>query len=330
MITTALFALVTSQVFVDRGTYTIHLESMGSGKPMVAIAGGPGFSGRTVWAIGYDLQDTARVLLFDQLGTGGSKFKPGKKPTQLSIDKTVDDLEATRKKLGYKKWDVFGQSWGALVAGLYVTKYPNSVDRLCLASLPGLDMDDYMVLGQSLQDRVPEDYETETRKMLWGKENDERTSIRIFRDSVYYFYDVETAQEYAKRIPETLFSPATFGAMYGDINQQNFDRIKVGLKKWSGRTLIQHGHQDPTGGAMGYKWASYGQNSTVKMYNRCGHFSWLEPSITNTFFTDMRAFLGLKPPAYSQNDFFSATRAGLDLRRKLDGWPFGYVPSPSK
>jgi hypothetical protein len=32
---------------------------------------------------------------------------------------------------------------------------------------------------------------------------------------------------------------------------------------------------------------------------------------------------------YAQSDFFSATRAGLDLRRKLDGWPFGYVPSPS-
>lgn len=329
MITAALFAHVTSQVLVDRGTYTIHLESMGSGKPMVAIAGGPGFSGRTVWAIGYDLQDTAKVFLFDQLGTGGSKFKPGNKPSQLSIDKTVDDLEAARKKLGFKKWDVFGQSWGALVAGLYVTKYPNSVDRLCLASLPGLDMEDYLVLGQSLRDRVPEQYETETMALLKGKTNDERTAIRIYRDSVYYFYDVETAKEYANRMPETLFNAATFGSMYGDINQQNFDRIKVGLKKWNGKTLIQHGHQDPTGGAMGYKWASFAKNPTVKMYNLCGHFSWLEPSITNTFFTDMRAFLGLKPPAYSESDFFNANRARVALRRKLDGWPFGYAPSAS-
>lgn len=324
IITTIILA---KSLFIDRGAYNIHVASMGNGKPMVALSGGPGFSGQAVWAIGYEMRDVSRVLLFDQAGTGRSLPKLGKTLPKLSIDQTIEDLEAVRKGLGYKKWDVFGQSWGTLVAGLYVTKYPNSVDRLCLASIPGLDMDDYLVLGQNIDDRVPQEYESETRKMLYNLSEEERYVTRIMRDSIFYFYYPDSAKELVQAIPPNILNGKLFATMYSEINQKNFDRIKLGLRKWKGKTLIQHGHQDPTGGAMGYKWATYLQHPTVKMYNQCGHFSWLEPNVTNRFFTDMREFLGYKRPIYMEPEMLGPRRAALDLKRKLDGWPFGYLPN---
>ncbi|MEM6684657.1 MAG: alpha/beta fold hydrolase, partial [Bacteroidota bacterium] len=44
------------------------------------------------------------------------------------------DLEALRKKLGYKNWTVYGASYGTYMAQVYANKYPSAVQSLILDS----------------------------------------------------------------------------------------------------------------------------------------------------------------------------------------------------
>jgi pimeloyl-ACP methyl ester carboxylesterase len=44
----------------------------------------------------------------------------------------MDDLEAVRRALGYEKIDVYGASYGATAAQLYLRLYPHAVRTLIL------------------------------------------------------------------------------------------------------------------------------------------------------------------------------------------------------
>jgi len=126
------------------------------------LAGGPGGAAATempatavgIWA---GLHRTRDIVLVDQRGTGASNplicpepkgvlttdaarrsyvrscIKAlGSDPRLYGTRAAVDDLEAVRKALGYRTFDVYGTSYGATVAQMYVKRYPLSVRTLAL------------------------------------------------------------------------------------------------------------------------------------------------------------------------------------------------------
>ena len=69
--------------------------------------------------------DTFRdLLLVDQRGTGRSK-RHDADVTQYGTRMAMDDLDAVRAALGYRQLDVFGSSYGATAAQVYLKLYPS-------------------------------------------------------------------------------------------------------------------------------------------------------------------------------------------------------------
>jgi len=123
-------AYETHTLKLDSG-HSIYYEQAGSasGLPVIFLHGGPG-SGCNENHRRYFNPDKYRIILFDQRGCHRST------PTGfLNKNTTQDilkDIEAIRNKLGIQKWILFGGSWGATLALLYVEQFPQHVSGIIL------------------------------------------------------------------------------------------------------------------------------------------------------------------------------------------------------
>jgi pimeloyl-ACP methyl ester carboxylesterase len=121
------------------------------------LAGGPGSAATEqtagVAGIWDAVRDQRDILLVDQRGTGRSHPLTCSEPppsedvgaivdacirtlngdvTQYGSAAAADDLEAVRAALGYRTLDVYGVSYGATLAQIYLARHPRSVRTLTL------------------------------------------------------------------------------------------------------------------------------------------------------------------------------------------------------
>ena len=128
------------------GLHVVILPAQSEATPRVAfayLAGGPGtaatedaFAGR--WQSSR-LNTFRDFLLVDQRGTGGSKPHDGD-VTQYGTRMAMDDLDAVRAALGYRQLDVYGGSYGATAAQVYLRLHPSRVHTLILSGASALDV----------------------------------------------------------------------------------------------------------------------------------------------------------------------------------------------
>ncbi len=143
---------------VDVGGAELYVEEEGSGTPLVLINGGPGGTHHYFHPWFGRAAEFARVIYYDQRGTGLSEYRPG--TDGYSVEQAVEDLDAIRSALGIDRWVLVGFSYGGFLAQYYATTYPEHVAGLVLVGAsPGL----WTELGETRQ----YDYitEAETEKM---------------------------------------------------------------------------------------------------------------------------------------------------------------------
>jgi proline iminopeptidase/L-proline amide hydrolase len=99
--------------------------------PIVLIHGGPG-SAHWYFLNATSLADERAVILYDQLDSGRSDL-PGI-PTNWTIPRFVEELEAIRNYLGVERWHVLGASWGGTIALEYAARRPVALASLILQS----------------------------------------------------------------------------------------------------------------------------------------------------------------------------------------------------
>lgn len=324
-----LFVAATSEISLDRGPYTITADAIGSGNPVVAIAGGPGFSGRAVWGIGFGARERVRTYLFNQLGTGGSQLKDpsGNLGDHISLANTIADLEALRKRVGVKRWTVVGQSWGVIVAMVYASRHPTSIGHLVLTSVPGIGPDGF-ILGKNLDRLMSADamdrlLELETRNDI---PETEKIGRQVLMAMPYYFENFEWGREVAEEAPPDLFNPNVFIALRKHIlNPSGYwsDLVRLPQVFKSPVTMIQ-GHQDPCGSAMPFLLKEkFLPQAKVHLLSGCGHFGWIEDR--QMFFHAYLTALKVPLPQYlahANTDDNPAWDLELAAMKK-SGWPFG-------
>lgn len=107
------------------------------GKPVVVLHGGPGSGAGPGWHRYFD-PEAYRIVVFDQRGCGRSTPDAGDPTTDLAVNTThhlVRDIEALRERLRIDRWQVFGASWGCVLALVYAERHPERVSELVLFAL---------------------------------------------------------------------------------------------------------------------------------------------------------------------------------------------------
>lgn len=114
--------------------HTIAYSCYGNpkGKPVLFVHGGPGGGTDPAMARYFDPK-IYNVILVDQRGCGDST------PFANLVDNTtydsVRDFEKLREKLGIKKWQIFGGSWGSTLGLAYAIAHPERVTELVLRGI---------------------------------------------------------------------------------------------------------------------------------------------------------------------------------------------------
>lgn len=105
------------------GGHEIYWEQSGNpdGVPVVFLHGGPGAGANASHRRFFD-PDFYRIVIFDQRGAGRSR--PYAELTDNTTRHLVGDVETLRKHLGIERWQVFGGSWGAMLALAYGIEFP--------------------------------------------------------------------------------------------------------------------------------------------------------------------------------------------------------------
>ena len=120
-----------NKVAVTGGNIWYKISGEGNGTPVVLLHGGPGQSSFGLKPF-EELGDDRQVIRYDQLG--GGKSDKISDTTLFTIDHFVEELEMLRKHLKITKWNVFGHSWGTIIAIEYYKKYPDKVISIIFGS----------------------------------------------------------------------------------------------------------------------------------------------------------------------------------------------------
>lgn len=138
----------------------LWVESHGKGELLVLLPGGPAAS-HLVFHPHFDrLADQFRIVYYDYRGRGRSD-KPAD-PSSITFENDVADLEALRVALGAAKMNIYGFSYGGLVAQAYALKYPHAVNRLILANTlhsPQMWAANHQNINRELENQFPEVWE---------------------------------------------------------------------------------------------------------------------------------------------------------------------------
>ncbi|WP_338868631.1 alpha/beta hydrolase [Myxococcus stipitatus] len=122
-----------------------HL-SVGQGRNIVVVHGGPGLPPVEPWRASLLMSDTFRWHFYDQRGSGESSRPFTNAPTggtwqamqeveaRLGLGAQLADLERIRRLLGQERLTLVGHSFGALVAALYAAEWPERVESLVLVA----------------------------------------------------------------------------------------------------------------------------------------------------------------------------------------------------
>lgn len=118
--------------FVDANGVMIYYVTLGRGKPLVIVHGGPGASHDYFLPYLLPLARHNRLIFIDERGSGRSQKLDD--PSGYTVENMVEDVEAVRVGLGLGKISLLGHSYGGALAEAYALKYQKNLSHLILAS----------------------------------------------------------------------------------------------------------------------------------------------------------------------------------------------------
>jgi proline iminopeptidase len=270
--------------FVTVNGKRIWYRAEGQGAPLLLIPGGPGASHTYLWPYLSSLSKEFRVIYYDPYGRGQSDMADD--PAEYTFMRDVDEIEGLRQALQLPKINVWGHSYGAMVAQAYALKYPNSLSHLILVSPfesgEAWQKGNNDTWNQQLRDQAPETWGRLQEMRRQGHLSCEKEYQRVqdeFPMTPSYYYDPSKAAagsslEVNERVYCQLAGPDADVILGGEMAALDF-RDK--LKEIKAPTLILAGRWDRT--AIPRFTTQYKElmpQATFVIFEKSGHLPFIE------------------------------------------------------
>lgn len=142
---------MTIDKFIDLNGRKIYAKVIGDGEPIVFLHGGPGSEHRFFLPHVLPLAGNFTLVLYDQRGCGRSESSAN---NQYSMEEEVKTLESLRTELNLEKINLFGESWGSMLALLYASIYPARVNKVLLTAAIGATSEGFKTFQSKLFRRL--------------------------------------------------------------------------------------------------------------------------------------------------------------------------------
>ena len=141
----SLFSLDGTSVFVETNGAKLFCTVLGQGEagrePLIVLHGGPGMAQDYLRPYMDKLAEGRQVIYYDQRGGGRSECDGAAE--KLSLEVSIEDLDAVRREFGFEKVSILGHSWGGLVAMRYAAAHPEAVNKLILLNSMTASSEDF-------------------------------------------------------------------------------------------------------------------------------------------------------------------------------------------
>ncbi len=259
----------------------LHVESDGTGPPLVVVHGGLGVDHRIYRRTLAPLAEMFRVVFFDQRGNGRSA------PVDLAtvtMEQLADDVAALADALGLERFSVLGHSYGGFVAQEFALRYPDRLDRLVLVdTTPG-------GLGASESpddDQGPPPPDELLKLLAVPPASDDEMAAMMHRLLPFYFPKTD-AESVAPLFDGTVFRAGMLRRGFEVLScWSSVDR----LENITAPTLLLAGRHDVfTSVPQSFRIGRRIPDATTVVLEHSGHFPWIEES--GPFFAALREWMG--------------------------------------
>lgn len=274
--------------FVEVLGQRVWVEMAGRGQPLLLVPGGGGGSHDYFHPWFDALAATRQVIYFDGFGRG--KSARAASPSEYSFARDVAEVDALLDALGLESVDLYGHSYGGLVAEAYAIAHPRRVRRLVLSNtfVAGRDYqrsNDHV--NAVVRAHFPEMWRDLERVRAAGQRSSSPEHQRLYFGALpkmiemFYLYDPDAARHIV--FDEHSFNDAEYYAICGDdadfvIGPQLRDLdFGEGLAKLHAPVLVIAGRGDGVVlPALVDEFRRHLPRATYVTFERSGHFPFLE------------------------------------------------------
>ena len=267
------------EVEVEGGVIRYRLLGEGE-RTLVLLHGGPGAGSLYLKPLERLAGPDRRVVVYDQLGCGGSD-----RPDDSSLwraDRFVEELEALRAHLGLDRFDLYGHSWGGMLATDYALAHQERLRSLVLAST----IADAALLQREMK-RLLESFPADLRDTLRRHEAAGTTESAEYQDAIRAVYEVhlcrcdpwpleveKTFKDFAMDVYVPMWGPSEFAY---DGNLSDWNRVDR-LHEIRVPTLITVGRHDELTPACSEQIQQEIPHSELVVFEEGSHMTfWEEP-----------------------------------------------------
>ncbi|NVJ46562.1 MAG: alpha/beta fold hydrolase [Cytophagia bacterium] len=268
----------------------VYYKTMGEGEPLLVIHGGPVLDHSYFLPHLESLAKDYELIFYDQRASGRSSVEIDS--ATMNLTGFVEDIEQIRQKLGYDRLNVFGHSWGGLIAMKYAIAHDEKVNHLILSNSMAPSAADWQAENLEAAKNINEEDQRRldvivSSGLLRSAEPVPYIKEMMMLSFKSQMFDGKNIEKLNLYIPEDFQQrSAVFGLLGPDLGAYD---LYADLSKVKSPTLILFGQSEAAVEMHAQKMTSSLPNGKLEVIEKSGHFPFIENPIA--FDRALKSFL---------------------------------------
>lgn len=255
----------------------IYYKSVGKGDPIIIVHGGPVLDHSYLLPHLEPLAKDFRLIFYDQRAAGNSSIDVD--TSKMNLEAFIDDIEQIRKRLGLKKINLLGHSWGGLLAMGYGVKYSQNLEHLVLSNTMAPNVMDWQTESAEVANMQTAQDRFERQEILDDLKDGKKDRIALINELLMTSYK---SQMFDRGNLDKLELSLTndyelrsqiYQQLAPDMRRFNFDSD---LKLIKCPTLILYGDMEPAVNLYADKLLDLINGAELVIIGQSGHFPFIE------------------------------------------------------